>query len=171
MYSKFWHDTLLKLGFIKPTQMYLRLQRLNKYLNVCTVDQLESLEGVNLSHYRILGTDGSEIKLKQLNKNEIYFQSALGTVKIKLSYVYPRKYILEYSNYAGTNVFTIYAEEENVNVDPQLNEELTAETIDLALYEFENYLEQNLGTLEELEEIEKLKQDFHEEQLKKLQNV
>lgn len=164
----FIHNLKLKLGIIKPNLMYLRLKKLYDYTRVCTPEQLDSLDSIDLSHYRAYINPGKEIKLKYLNKQELYFQSALGTVKIKLGYVYPRTYTLEYSNYAGTNVFSITASEKDVIVVPQLNEKLTAESIDLALYELEAYLEEQLGTIEELKQISKCKENFHNEEIEKL---
>lgn len=164
----FIHNLKLKLGIIKPNLMYLRLKKLYNYTQICTPEQLESLESINLSHYRASICENKEIKLKYLNKQELYFQSALGTVKIKIGYVFPRTYTLEYSNYAGTNVFSITASEKDVIVVPQLNDKLTAKSIDLALYEFESYLEEQLGTLEELKQISECKENFHNEEIEKL---
>ena len=150
------HEFKLKRGWIKPNLMYIRLKRLYEFINACSTEELENLDKINLSHQRCYLED-KEIKLKFLNKEKFYFQSDLGTVQIVIKYVYPRAYKIEYSNYAGTKIFIIYANEERIDAD--FEGDIKAKDADLAIFELEEYFRNSLGTIDEI--IEKRKTIRH----------
>ena len=158
MFSELWHDLCIKLGLIKPHKMYQRLRDLTKTIYYTDIKTLQSLDRISLGKTMFNSSD----------KYEIFFNSDLGTVKIVLKYEWPRKYILEYSNYAGTNVFTIVATETDLMVQPKLTDTLTAKEIDLALHEFESYLKVALGTAEEIIDYKKNQEKINEQEVKKL---
>ena len=133
--ADFWHEMLVKLGMVKPNTLYLRLKKLHDFFSSHTTDEIDSLDKINLSHQRCYNED-KEIKLRFLDKEKFYFQSDLGTVQISLKSVYPRAYRMEYSDYAGTKVFVVYANEEKFDIEGTVD----SKNVDLAILELEEYL-------------------------------
>lgn len=159
------HDILVKLGLIKQNRMFKRLQRLYQYT---LLDEMEHLDRIKFCYIQAWNA------YKQIwfdtpffDKQKFYFQSNLGTVQIELQ-LGVNLYKLNYSNYAGTKVFTITAEEDKIDVEPHLGDNLTAEEVDLALLELEEYLIKELGTFEDIQNAKEEERDKHKEELKKL---
>ena len=104
------------------------------------------------------------------------FKSSLGTVRISLWRYFDIfqniRYGMEYSNYAGSTVFKLYTGKTHLAAEPLLGENITADDIDLAILELEEYLEEKFGDIvtaysEHLAE-ENRKKELHKKELEKL---
>lgn len=160
-------ELLIKLGLVKQTpRMYYRLDNLVKY-------------------FKILDINSERIKVEETEIEEYYsyislkFYSKLGATEIHLSKSineFPGDYVkIEYITYAGTLLFMLKATESSVYVEPCMGYEFNvgAREIDLAILELEEYLKNEYGDIEVLEEgyltAERLAKESHEEQIKYLE--
>lgn len=164
MLSRFWEN--LKDGFCKmfnegrpEIRIYGRLESLWLYADIFDLnsDKLTVLEKPTE------------------NDLTLEFKSDQGTVRVQLvriENIGGFQYGLQYSNYAGSEVFEITTSPYWVKVEPNLGINITADDIDLAIFELEDYLEQTFGDLAEaysnyIVEQRKIK-ELHEQELKKL---
>ena len=162
--------------FFNKNVMYERLKSLYLYSQICSVSELEELDRITCDNQRTEDAYGKEVILDKKTPYRYYFNSGLGTVKIEFDKEHgidgTPHYFMWYSNYAGTTVFKIDATKKDLQVTPMLGEILTAQDIDLAIYELESYLKVNLGTSKDL--YDKKNNEYkrylllHEEQLKLL---
>ena len=165
-------------GFGKKNIMFERLEALYRYSSVCSVEELEELDRITCDTYNVTDTEGNVVK-KNKTPYIYYFNSGLGTVKIEVDKDFgldgTKHYLLWYSNYAGSNVFSIDVTRKDLKVKPMLGENMLAQDIDLALYELEFYLQVNLGSSKDIEDRKnneyKRQLQLHEEQLKILKGV
>lgn len=164
--------------FFKKNLMFERLESLFRYYRVCSVSELEELDRITCDTYDVTDAEGNVVK-KYKTPYTYYFKSGLGTVKIEVDKDFgldgTEHYLLWYSNYAGSNVFSIDATRKDLKVKPMLGENMLAQDIDLALYEFQSYLQVNLGSSKDIEDRKnneyKRQLQLHEEQLKILKGV
>lgn len=127
-------NLMIKLGLIKPIpRMFTRLENLYKY-SMC----------VNFNTNKLEEMDRKPCQISFL------FHTNLGDVQIKLSNIQSlcsseiSTYYFDYCNYAGFH-FRVSATQEKVNVHPLMGEHLTAETVDLAILELEEHLQEVFG--------------------------
>lgn len=129
-------DFLRKFGLFKEVTIYKRLKNLYKY---CVMFDFENNDRLKK---KIIGNGDYALE----------FKSNLGTVQVIIQkdvFCYG-EFILEYSNYAGSTVFTIDTlDTEILRVEPMLGEDLTAKDIDMALYELELYLQTTYGDVDD----------------------
>ena len=159
--------------FFKKNVMFERLKALYLYCQICSVSELEALDRITCDNQRTTDEYGKEIILDKKTPYRYYFNSGLGTVKIEFDKEHSidgtPHYFMWYSNYAGSTVFKIDASKKDLQVTPMLGEILTAQDIDLAIYELESYLQINLGTSKELYDEKnneyKRQLQLHQEQL------
>lgn len=159
-------DLLIKLGLIRPVpKMFYRLDNIIKYFKILDV---------NSERIKIIETDFGD----SLSFLSFIFYSKLGAVEISLTKCegdFPNYLKIEYTTYAGTLLFTLKVTKHWVTVEPCMGYDYNvgAKEIDLAIFELEDYLWNEYGDLEVLEEgfltAERLAQKSHEEQIKFLE--
>lgn len=146
-----------------------RLQRLCKYL--CMED---------LNSYKI--SVQNKVDEYDFQGIEFFFNSNLGTVKIKLTWdcfsvpIGWDVFGLSYENYAGTTVFSIESKSPTTTeVVPMLDENFGAHEIDLAILELETYLYDCYGDIDQIYancmNEQKEAQEYHNQQIKILEGV
>lgn len=146
-----------------------RLQRLCKYL---------CMEDLNSDKISVQ----NKIDEYDFQGIEFFFNSNLGTVKIKLTwdcFAVPigwDVFGLSYENYAGTTVFTIESKSPTTTeVVPMLDENFGAHEIDLAILELETYLYECYGNPNEMYNNyiaeQKAAQEYHDKQIEILEGV
>lgn len=153
-------DTIIDILHPKEVEMYKRMEKLFYYIELCDLDKLERIQTRPIEYNPIA------------EEAVINFQSNLGTVEIKLIKQFNDVFSMEYANYAGTTVFTLKTGRFWVDVIPLLGDTLKARDVDLAIYELEQYLYNNLGEIDNLLEkhnqLEKETKERHKEELKLL---
>ena len=122
----------------KEVEMFKRMEKLFDYIEFCDLNKLDKVQTQEIE------CDGMAETAK------LYFQSNLGQVQIKLIKQFNNVYKMEYANYAGTTVFELSTSKYWVDVAPLLGETLKAKDVDLAIYELEQYLYNNLGDIENI---------------------
>jgi len=136
------------------SKTYRRLERIYKYCQMF-YEHTKEVNGLDTSY-------------------EIEFHSNLGDVCATATLLYNGDYKLSYANYAGSVVFTIFANDLDFDVKPLLNDNLTGHDVDLALLELENYLFETFGDIKKIiqakeqEDLAKMKR--HKEELRVLEN-
>lgn len=146
-----------------PNRMFLRLETIDRYFQSCEIGDSR----IVILENTIKNDDGT-VKLK--------FYSKQGPVEIVFFryYLEQRYYELDYTTYAGVKLFSLKTNRDNLEVKPCMgySYNVDAKDIDLALLEFENYLQDNYGNIEDKWEQyqleEKLAWESHKEQLKEL---
>lgn len=158
-----------KIGIIKPTpRLYYRLRNLLRYFEIVDI-QSDRIVNIDKEF-----EDGSYANAVVNFK----FYSKLGAVEVTLRRCECFDYYeIEYITYAGTELFTLKATDEHVYVEPCMGYEynVKAEDIDLAILELEQYLENEYGNIEVLNEgfltAQCLAEQSHEKQIEYLENL
>ena len=147
----------------KECEMFKRLEKLFYYVELCDLSKLDKIQAQDVVCDGLAETC------------DLYFHSNLGQVHITVIKQFNNVYKLSYANYAGTTVFEITAGQFWVDVKPMLGEHLKAKDVDLAIYELEQYLFNNLGDADDLvkkhNDLSNQRKKLHEEQIKLLENV
>ena len=145
--------------FSCSNRMYTRLSNLFNYCTYLDLneDKIQVLEECNdVADYIV----------------RLEFKSKLGAVRIEISKCCLGYYTLKYTNYAGIDVFSITAYQGGNDVKPLLGKQLTAENIDLAIFELEDYLYQKYGEVQpyvdSYNKTKNVEKKLHEKELSKL---
>lgn len=152
-----FYEILKKVGYKKKeTRIFKRLRSLWRYCELCNLE-----------------TDKIHVLEKDKTTILFEFQSNLGAVHVRIEDYYNEFIRIEYSNYAGSTVFCVFANATGIpEVEPRLGEKVTVEEIDLALLELETYLLETFGDSDKLWEehlsYEKYAEELHNEQVRLL---
>lgn len=150
-------DNIKDILFPEVVEIYKRMDKLFAYIELADLNKLEKIT-VQPIRYNAIAEETS-----------LSFESNLGLVKIDITKQFNGLYSMEYANYAGTTVFELKTGPFWVEVVPMLGDELTAKDVDLAIYELEKYLYNNLGDIENIQKRQELifnrKKDLHKKEL------